>query len=99
MCARTACFWLTSESFSPMLALMQKGPKGGFSLRGFTIWFLAVSLVGGLGKVQSQQAGTLRGIVELGREATSSPAIGPDSTIYVASGSDTGSRALQSISP
>src|SRR6266404_1007501 len=83
-----------------MLSLMQKGQKGHFSLRGFTIWLLVTALFGGVGKVQGQQAGTLRWKVELGSEAKTSPAIGPDGTIYICSYDlDTPRRALYSISP
>src|SRR6266581_348023 len=83
-----------------MLSLMQNGQKGRFSLYGFRTWLLVAGLVGGVVKVQGQQAGTLRWKVELGSEARSSPAIGPDGTIYIGSYDlDTTRRALYSISP
>src|SRR5229473_2722430 len=84
-----------------MLSLMQTGENGiRFGLRRFTIWLLVVGLVAAVARVQGQQAGTLRWKVELGREARSSPAIGPDGTIYIGSYDlDTTRRALHSISP
>jgi len=83
-----------------MLFLMQESRKSLFGLRGFTAWLLVVGLAGEVGEALGQQAGTLRWKVELGAEARSSPAIGPDGTIYVGSYDlDTTRRALYSISP